>query len=298
MDFLPLLIFSIGTSGQIMAESFLISMRKPNVVMYFVMIFSAVKIFLFLSLHSLLSGNGAITYSLAISVFATWIVEMLWIRRHLKTGHKPSSISSESSWRFATATYFSGLAWMGNWTLVTPLVLANSDSVTAGKFSLSLMPIMVILTIFAGIAQIIFAESNSIKERKYSMWKPIIVGYSIALFSATLIALVVVHFLLPLLVDQGEEKEVESIFFNLLLVVLFSSFNLLVGAALKIQNRVKILSVSYLAGFALFISVFQISSGSAISRAIIALILGQSAQFLFSSIIYLKVYIDKSKYRV
>jgi len=295
MEFLPLLIFSMGTSGQIMAESFLISMRKPNVVMCLVMIFSVVKIVLFISLRSLLSGNSAITYSLAVSVFTTWIIETLWIRRHLKTEQKPSLISLESSWRFAIATYFSGLAWMGNWTLVTPLVLANSDSVTAGKFSLSLMPILVILAIFAGIAQIIFAESNNIKKRKSLMWKPIIFGYSVAFLSAILIASVVVHFLLPLLVDQGEEKEVETIFLNLLLVVFLSSFNLLVGAVLKIQNRVKILLTSYLSGFTVFMLVFQISSGSAISRAIIALISGQSTQLSLATIIYLKVYMGKSK---
>jgi O-antigen/teichoic acid export membrane protein len=298
MEFLPLLIFSMGTSGQIMAESFLISMRKPNVVMCLVMIFSIVKIVLFISLNSLLSGNSAITYSLAVSVFTTWIIETLWIRRHLKTAQKPSLISLKSSWRFAIATYFSGLAWMGNWTLVTPLVLANSDSVTAGKFSLSLMPVMVILTIFAGIAQIIFAESNNIKKRKSSMWKPIIFGYSVAFLSAILITFLVVHFLLPLLVDQGEEKEVETIFLNLLFVVFLSSFNLLVGAVLKIENRVKILSLSYLSGFTVFILVFQISSGSAISRAVIALISGQSTQLLFATMIYLKVYIGRSKSRV
>jgi O-antigen/teichoic acid export membrane protein len=298
MEFLPLLIFSMGTSGQIMAESFLISMRKPNVVMCLVVIFSIVKIVLFISLNSLLSGNSAITYSLAVSVFTTWIIETLWIRRHLKTAQKSSLISLKSSWRFAIATYFSGLAWMGNWTLVTPLVLANSDSVTAGKFSLSLMPVMVILTIFAGIAQIIFAESDNIKKRKSPMWKPIIFGYSVAFLSAILITFLVVHFLLPLLVDQGEEKEVETIFLNLLLVVFLSSFNLLVGAVLKIENRVKILSLSYLSGFTVFILVFQISSGSAISRAVIALISGQSTQLLFATMIYLKVYIGRSKSRV
>jgi O-antigen/teichoic acid export membrane protein len=184
---------------------------------------------------------------------------------------------------------------MGNWTLVTPLVLANSDSVTAGKFSLSLMPILVILAIFAGIAQIIFAESNNIKKRKSSMWKPIIFGYSVAFFTAVLIASVVTHFLLPLLVDQGEEKEVETIFLNLLLVVFLSSFNLLVGAFLKIQNRVEILSISYLSGFTVFMLVFQIASGSAITRAIIALISGQSTQLSLAIMIYLKVYIGKSK---
>jgi len=298
MDLLVFLIFSIGTSGQIMAESFLISMRKPSVIMYVVIFFSLLKTVLFISLHSILSGYVAIVYSLALSVFATWIIETFWIRRYLKTEQKFSSTSSKFSLRFAFATYFSGLAWIGNWTLVTPLVLANSDSVTAGKFALSLMPILVILTIFAGIAQIIFAESSNTHEGKSSIWKHIILGYSVAFFLAIFLAFVVVHLILPFVVDKGEINEVETIFLKLLLVVLLSSFNLLVGSYLKIENKINILLVCFLTGFIVFILVFQISSESAISRAIIALTLGQSTQLFIATMFYSKAYFGKNKSRV